>query len=63
MSFEFLNKTEKWELAQFVKRVSFDTALKYSEGHGEEQKNNAYFLLRIFSKVQQELADQGFASR
>jgi hypothetical protein len=63
MSFEFLNDDEKMELAQFMKRVCFDTALEYSEGKDEEQKQNAYFLCSVFNKVREELAKEGYAPR
>ena len=63
MSFEFLEEKERMELAQFVKRVCFETALEYSEGKGEEQKDNAYFLCGIFNKVREELKKEGYAPR
>jgi len=63
MSFEFLEGKEKMELAQFLKRVCFNTALEYSEGNGEEQKENAYFLCGVFNKVRSELAKEGYAPR
>jgi len=63
MNFEYLEDNEKWELAQFLKRVSFATACEYSEGEGEKQKDNAYFLLNVFEKVRSELAEEGYAPR
>lgn len=66
--FDFLTDLEKLKLAQFLKRVSYDTAFQYSEGNYSDdrdgkQKENAYFLLDVFSKVQNELKEQGYAPR
>jgi hypothetical protein len=61
---EFLDKSEKYQLAVFLKRVSFGTAYECADcDTHEKMKSQAYRTLALLEKVQNELADMGFAPR
>ncbi|MCL2832115.1 MAG: hypothetical protein FWD78_03000 [Treponema sp.] len=60
----FLNKNEKYLLALFFKRLTFDDAYRASDADTHEnQKAMAYRILDVVEKVQKELAYQGYAPR
>jgi hypothetical protein len=58
---DFLNDDEKYLLAVYFKRMTYDNALEASDGG--DDKNMAYRILEVVGKVQRALADQGFAPR
>jgi len=61
---DFLNDSEKYLLALYLKRITFNDALGLVDcGTKEEEKARAYRCLEIIEKVQKELASQGFAPR
>jgi len=59
----YLSKKQLWEIAQFCKRIGFNAVYEVSEGHGEQQKNNAYYTLEAIGKLQEYLCDIGFSPR
>jgi len=62
--FDFLTDNEKYQFAVYLKRMTFDDALRrVDSGTKEEEKERAYRLLDVIAKVQRELANQGFAPR
>lgn len=64
MSMGFLNDEEKYQLAVFLKRLTFETAYECADCDAHEKmKAQAYRTLEVVEKVQNELADQGFAPR
>lgn len=61
MNFDYLSDGEKEEFALFLKRVSFNDALEKTTGGND--KKEAYWILEIIEKVQDELKNLGFAPR
>ena len=54
----FLNDKEKYLLALYLKRMTFDDAYELAQ-----DKDEAYAILAVVEQVQKELADLGFAPR
>jgi hypothetical protein len=62
--FDFLTDDEKSLLALYLKRITFDDALRRVDGGSkEEEKAMAYRILNVIEKLQEELANQGFSPR
>jgi hypothetical protein len=61
----FLTNDEKWLLALYFKRMTFDDVLSHANCGipYEEQKEWAYEVLGVVEKVQKELANEGIAPR
>lgn len=55
-----LTEGEADQLAQFVKRVTFETCSRYSDRTDPE---SPYLMLSSFAKIRTALADVGFAPR
>ncbi|MDR0441846.1 MAG: hypothetical protein LBH44_00390 [Treponema sp.] len=63
-SMDFLDDKEKYRLAVFLKRLTFNMAYEVADcGTHEEMKEYAYCTLDVVEKVQKELAAEGFAPR
>ena len=60
-SMDFLSEAEKNLLALYIKRMTFEHALDCTDGGQDEDQ--AYRILSVMEKVQEELAEQGIASR
>ncbi|MCL2215193.1 MAG: hypothetical protein FWC06_08310 [Treponema sp.] len=56
-----LSENEKWELAVFFKRLSFNLVLETTDGGAD--KAQAYRILTAIDKLQKELADIGYNPR
>ena len=52
---------QAWQLAQFLKRVSFNTALKHTDNASSQDE--AYAMLEGMERVRRSLAEQGIAPR
>ena len=58
------NKHDAMDLAVFCKRVTFEDALRRSDGEDEEaRKAMAYRILRALGDVQNYLAEIGYSPR
>lgn len=53
-----LNDDQAWQLAQFVKRVTFRT-LEENSTSSEE----AYLMMDVMNRIREELREQGYAPR
>ena len=61
---DFLNNAEKWLLATYLKRVTFeDVYERVDAGTKDEMKASTYSILAVIEKVQNELAAEGFSPR
>jgi len=60
---DYLTDNELFEFALYLKRVCFEDVCIRSEGHGQEQKENAYNTLEVIGKVQKFLKDLGYNPR
>jgi hypothetical protein len=62
---KFLTDEEKYLLALYFKRMTFDDAYRRSDAFDSkvEQKAMAYRILAVVEKVQKELVGMGFAPR
>ena len=59
-----LTYIEKRELAQYFKRLCFDSVLEYADQDTpENMKAQTYRILDAIAKLQKELADQGYNPR
>jgi len=59
-----LTDNEKRELAQYFKRLCFESVLEYADRDTpENMKAQAYRILDAIAKLQKELADQGYNPR
>jgi len=56
-----LDHETAWQLAQFVKRVSFPTVLRHTDNGDTEREARA--MLAAFEKVRTALAAAGYAPR
>lgn len=56
-----LTKSEAWNLAQFIKRVSFNTVLRHTDGG--DSKEEAYSMLHSLNLVANGLAEKGIYPR
>jgi hypothetical protein len=64
MNMDFLNNGEKWLLALYLKRMTFEDAYRRSDGADKEElKEMAYRILAVIEKLQRELANEGFSPR
>ena len=60
---QYLDKTELADLAEYLKRMTFDDAYRRAEGEGEYRKNKAYRYIDAVTKLQKLLADIGYDPR
>jgi hypothetical protein len=59
-----LTDNEKWELAVFFKRLTFNDVLEHvDQDTRENEKAQAYRILDAIVKLQKELAAQGYNPR
>jgi len=59
-----LTDGEKWELAVYFKRLTFNDVYEHTDQDSvDNQKAQAYRILAAIGKLQKELADQGFNPR
>ena len=56
-----LNKSESWLIALFFKRITFDGVLDCTDLNSD--KDQAYQMIDVIEKIQNQLADQGMAPR
>lgn len=56
-----LDDQTAWQLAQFVKRISFPTVLRHTDNGDDEQE--AYAMLAGLEKIRGALAAVGYAPR
>jgi len=56
-----LSENEKWELAVFFKRLSFNLVLETTDGGAD--KGQTYRIFAAIGKLQKELADMGYNPR
>ena len=59
----YLNEKELTDLAEYLKRMTFDDAYRRADGDGEYRKAKAYRYIEAISKLQSLLADIGFNPR
>jgi hypothetical protein len=54
-----------WQLAQFIKRVDFQTVRGFTEAHAESNVRDArtYLMLEGLGAIARELAERGVAPR
>lgn len=61
---KLLTDSEKWRLAVFLKRITFNMAYEVADSDTHENmKAQAYRTIAVVDKVRNALADQGFAPR
>ena len=59
-----LTDREKWELAVFFKRLTFNDVLEHADpGTKENEYAQVYTVLEAIRKLQKELANQGYNPR
>jgi len=59
-----LTDSEKREMAQYFKRLCFESVYEYADQDTRENmKAQAYRILTAIGKLQKELADQGYNPR
>jgi len=59
----YLDKNELSDLAEYLKRITFDDAYRRAEGDGEYRKAKAYRYIDAITKLQNLLADMGYSPR
>jgi hypothetical protein len=59
----YLNEQELADLAEYLKRMTFEDAYRRAEGEGGYRKSKAYRYIGAVAKLQKLLADLGFAPR
>jgi hypothetical protein len=62
---EFDDREQAWQLAQFIKRVCFDTFYEHTEGHlpGAERERRAYLMIGGLVEIEAALEKSGIAPR
>lgn len=55
-----LSDGHAWHLAQFLKRVSFDTVERHA---GAGERDEAAYMMEALSAIRRALASQGYAPR
>jgi hypothetical protein len=60
---DYLDDQELWDLAEYLKRMTFEDAYRHAEGEGEWRKSKAYRYIDAVVKLQKLLADLGFSPR
>ena len=60
---QYLDKNDLWNLAEYLKRMTFDDAYRRADGEGEYRKDKAYLYIDAISKLQDLLASMGFNPR
>jgi hypothetical protein len=60
---DYLDDQELWDLAEYLKRVTYEDAYRRAEGDGEYRKAKAYRYIDSILKLQKLLADLGYAPR
>jgi len=59
-----LSENEKWELALYYKRMTFEDAYRHTDqASADNRKAQAYRILTAIAKLQKELADMGYNPR
>jgi hypothetical protein len=59
--FDYLENSEKWDLAMFLKRIGFYGVLETTDGNND--KDQAYRFIDVLEKVRNELRKEGYTPR